>query len=141
MSPTIINNIFASKATPYNLHNPVSFKIGKVYSVYNDTESLSHLAPKIWSLGQGILYHQVILNQIKKNELHLIVPADYAKIFTSSRIHLKRLPLTSLAAVSTIITDIYLDFIYLTLISLMLQFYASVNAVVCLLFHGYMYIV
>ena len=50
MSPTILNNIFASRATPYNLHNSVSFKIQNVYSVYNDTETLSHLGPTIWSL-------------------------------------------------------------------------------------------
>ena len=27
ISPTILNNIFESRATPYNLRNPVSFKI------------------------------------------------------------------------------------------------------------------
>ena len=46
MSATILRNIFASIATPYNLRNPVSFKIPKVHSVYNNNETLSHLGPK-----------------------------------------------------------------------------------------------
>ena len=50
MSPTILNDTFASTATTYNLRNPVSFKMRKVYLVYNGTETLSHLGPKIWSL-------------------------------------------------------------------------------------------
>ena len=51
MSPAILNDIFAPKATPYNLRNPVSFKMQKVHLFYNITETLSHLGPKIWSLG------------------------------------------------------------------------------------------
>ena len=50
MSPAILNDIFVSRATPYNLRNPVSFKMRKVYSVYNGTEILSHLREKIWSI-------------------------------------------------------------------------------------------
>ena len=46
MSATILSNIFASIATPYNLRNPVSFKIPEVHSVYNNNETLSHLGPK-----------------------------------------------------------------------------------------------
>ena len=46
MSATILSNIFASIATPYNLCNPVSFKIPEVHSVYNNNETLSHLGPK-----------------------------------------------------------------------------------------------
>ena len=46
MSATILSNIFVSIATPYNLGNPISFKIPKVHSVYNNTETLSHLGPK-----------------------------------------------------------------------------------------------
>ena len=40
ISPTTLNYIFASRATPYK---PISFKIQKVHLVYNGTESLSHL--------------------------------------------------------------------------------------------------
>ena len=40
MSSSIINDIFASRATPYNLPNPVSFKMRKVYSVYNGTKTI-----------------------------------------------------------------------------------------------------
>ena len=65
MSPIIINNIFASKATPYNLCNAVSFRIEKVYSVYNDTESLSHLGLKIWSLVAQEIRQSVSLSDFK----------------------------------------------------------------------------
>ena len=51
MSPTILNDNFSSKATTYNLHNPVIFKMRKVYLVYNGIEILSHFGPKIWSLA------------------------------------------------------------------------------------------
>ena len=56
MFPITINDIFApslitpSLSTSYNLSNPVSFKMQNVHLVYNDTETLSHLGPKIWSL-------------------------------------------------------------------------------------------
>ena len=51
MFPTILNDIFASRATHYNLRNRISFKMRKFYSVYNDTETLSHLGPEISSLA------------------------------------------------------------------------------------------
>ena len=51
MPPTILNDIFASGATLYNLPDPVSFKMRKVCSVYNGTETLSHLGPRTWSLA------------------------------------------------------------------------------------------
>ena len=49
MFPTILDDIFASRATPYNLRNRISFKMRKFYSAYNDAEALSHLGPEIWS--------------------------------------------------------------------------------------------
>lgn len=49
MSPTIANDIFAPRATPYNLHNPI-FKMRRVQLVYRTTETLSHLELKLWSL-------------------------------------------------------------------------------------------
>ena len=48
------------------------------------------------------LYHLVILNQKPKDGLYLIVPTDYAKIFTSSRIYLKKLTFTGLATAFTV---------------------------------------
>ena len=83
MFPITINDIFAPRATSYNLSNPVSFKMQNVHLVYNDTETLSHLGPKIWSLILheiwDSLYHLVILNQKSNNKLDLIVPAVYSK--------------------------------------------------------------
>ena len=50
MSLAILNDISASKATPYNICKSVSFKMRKVHSVYNATEILCQLRAKIWSL-------------------------------------------------------------------------------------------
>lgn len=47
MSPIARNDIFASIFTPFNLQNPVSFKMWKAYVVYNGTETLSHLGSRI----------------------------------------------------------------------------------------------
>ena len=41
MFPTILNNIFALGVNSYNLHNLVSFKMQKLDSVQNCTETLS----------------------------------------------------------------------------------------------------
>ena len=80
----------------------------KVHSVYNSTEAISHLAPIIRSLVSHNIKQSVSLGDFKsKNGIRLIVSADYAKIFTSSRIHLRRLTLTSSATVSAFIVPIY----------------------------------
>ena len=108
MSPTILNDIFTPRATAYNLRNPVSFKMQKVHSVYNSTETIFHSGPRIWSLVPHDIKQSVSLGDFKsKNGIHLIVSADYAKIFTSSRIHLRRLKLTNSATVSAFIVPIY----------------------------------
>ena len=49
-TPTTLSDIFSPRASPYNLHNPASFKMQKVHLVCNSTKTLSHLIPKIWSL-------------------------------------------------------------------------------------------
>ena len=81
----------------------------KVHSVYNGTETLSHLVPKIWSLVPYEIRQYAKLGDFKskiKNGLHLIAPADYTKIFTSNRIHLEKPRFTILATVSTIVAHI-----------------------------------
>ena len=65
VSPTILNDIFASRATHYNLRNPVNFKIRKVYSVYNGTETPFHLGAKIWSLVPQEIRQSVSLGDFK----------------------------------------------------------------------------
>ena len=83
MSPTTLNDIFESRATPYNVRNPVSFKIRKVFSVHNGTQTPSHLGPKIWSLMLQEIRQSVSIGDFKskvKKWLHLIVSADYEKI-------------------------------------------------------------
>ena len=43
MFPTIANDIFLPRATPYNPRYPVSLKMQKGQSVYNSIQTLSHL--------------------------------------------------------------------------------------------------
>ena len=83
MSPTILN-IIAPRATPYNLPNPVSFKMGKVYSALNGSETLSQFTTtwnKILYHNKIIRYlcHLLILNQNPKNGLRPNVFGDCAK--------------------------------------------------------------
>ena len=59
ISPTISKDIFASRCTPYDLRNLVSFKIQKIYLFDNGTGTLSHLGPKIWSLVPRKISHFV----------------------------------------------------------------------------------
>ena len=56
MSPAILNDTFASRDTPYNLRNPVRFKMQKDCLVCNGTETQYHMK-------YSILYHLVILNK------------------------------------------------------------------------------
>lgn len=65
MSPTIVNDNLSSGATPYNLHNPVIFKMRKVYLVYNGTEILPHLGPKIWILAPEEMRQSSLLGNFK----------------------------------------------------------------------------
>ena len=99
MSPAILNDIFASRDTPYNLRNPTSFKIQKVYSVYNGTVTLSHLELKIWSLVPQEIRLSVALGSFK-SKIKSLSLKTMQKIFTSSRIYLKRLIFIRVTAVS-----------------------------------------
>ena len=49
MSPRILNDTFAPRATPYKSHNPLSFKMQKVHSVHNGIETI-HFGLKMWSI-------------------------------------------------------------------------------------------
>ena len=99
MSPAILNDIFASRDTPCNLRNPTSFKIQKVYSVYNGTVTLSHLELKIWSLVPQEIRLSVALGSFK-SKIKSLSLQTMQKIFTSSRIYLKRLIFIRVTAVS-----------------------------------------
>ena len=59
--------MFCPRATPYNLRNPVSFKMRKVCSVYSGNETLSHLGPKIWSLTPPKTRQSVSLGDFKSS--------------------------------------------------------------------------
>ena len=80
MFPTVLTDIFASGVIPFNPLNPV--KSRKLYFIYKDTETLSHLGPKIWSLVPQEIKQSVSLGDFKskiKNGLHVIVPGDYTE--------------------------------------------------------------
>ena len=65
MLPAILNDIFTRRATPYNLRNPVNFKMRKVHLDYNGAETLSHLEPKICSLVSHEIRQSVPLGDFK----------------------------------------------------------------------------
>ena len=49
ISPEIVNKDFKQKNNPYyNLKHTLKFSVNHIHSVYNGTESASHLEPKIW---------------------------------------------------------------------------------------------
>ena len=49
MSPDIINGVFKLiNVSHYNLRHTSYFSIDPIHSVYNRTESVSYLGPKIW---------------------------------------------------------------------------------------------
>ena len=50
MSLKILNEIFQSRTSSYNLRKKSSFYVRQVHSVYHGTELLSCLGPKIWEL-------------------------------------------------------------------------------------------
>ena len=49
-SPHVFSNLFIAKENSYNLRNESYFVIPKVNSVFNGTESISYLGPKIWNI-------------------------------------------------------------------------------------------
>ena len=59
IAPEIMKELFAPKMTSYHLGNNNSFKRRRVKSVWNGTESVSYLGPKIWDL---------VPNEIKESE-------------------------------------------------------------------------
>ena len=73
ISSSLLANNFTSRATPHNLRSSVSFKLQKVCSIYNGTETLFIL------FRTKNLYYLEILNQISKNGLFVTVRSDYAK--------------------------------------------------------------
>ena len=51
LSPKVFTNTFTpSNKLNYNLHHITCFKLPLVNSVYNGTESIAFLGPKIWEI-------------------------------------------------------------------------------------------
>ena len=51
IAPELLNEIFKIRFVMYKLNIPNCSERQPVYSVLNDTETLSHLGPKIWELS------------------------------------------------------------------------------------------
>ena len=71
MSPEIVSEIFAKKEShPYSLRENPFFYAPKINSVYNGTESISFLGPKIWEIVprsiRGIQSLEKFKSEIKK---------------------------------------------------------------------------
>ena len=83
MSPEIICDIFTQRINNhYNLRHINHFETPFVRTVYNGTESVSYLGPKIWEIVPEEYKALNSLNSFKesiKNWVPLIVPADFVK--------------------------------------------------------------
>ena len=67
LSPVLMNDIFKLRGEQtYNLRKLSQFYRPNVHSVYNDTESLSHLGPVIWDLVPNIGNLATFKQAIKK---------------------------------------------------------------------------
>ena len=70
MAPEILNEVFQLRTSSYNLRTNSKFYTRQVHSVYNGTESLSFLGPKIWELVPEYIKKseslEVFKNKIKK---------------------------------------------------------------------------
>ena len=66
MAPEILNEIFQTRISSYNLRTNSSFAVRSVHSVYHGTQSLSFLGPKIWELVPEDAKHSDSLEIFKK---------------------------------------------------------------------------
>ena len=83
LSPEILRETSVSKTSLYNLGRNDNFEKRKVHSVYQGTESLSFLGPKIWDLVPVELKQPETLYFFKlkiKNWVLLNVYEEYVKL-------------------------------------------------------------
>ena len=76
LSPDILREIFVAKISFYNLCRNNTLERQQVHSVYRDTESLSFLLPKIWTLVPMELNHLGILEVFKLKIKKWIIPFE-----------------------------------------------------------------
>ena len=66
LSPKVFTNIFTPRNQPnYNLRHITCFKMPLVNFVYNETESIAFLGPKIWELILEVVKQKKSLNNFK----------------------------------------------------------------------------
>ena len=70
MAPEFLKEIFNDRTVPYNLRRTSHFSSRNIHSVYNGSESISFLGPKIWDLvPQDVKLSEpvtIFKNKIKK---------------------------------------------------------------------------
>lgn len=74
MAPELLNEVFKIRTPSYNLRTSSNFYSRQVHSVYNGTESLSFLGPKIWELVPEDIKKSESL-EIFKNKIKKWVPS------------------------------------------------------------------
>ena len=74
MAPEILNEVFQKRTSSYNLRANSNFYTRPAHSVYNGTESLSFLGPKIWELVPEDAKQSVSL-EVFKNKIKKWVPS------------------------------------------------------------------
>jgi len=86
LSPEIFSNTFQVKAAgKYNLRNNDTFLVPKVKSVFNGTESLSFLGPKLWNSLPDELKNKDSICSFKSaiKQLQIICPCRICKDFVA----------------------------------------------------------
>ena len=81
-APEIMKKLFAPKRSPYDLRNSNSFRRKKVNCVWDGTDSVSYLGPKILELVPNEIKESESLNAFKfkiKDGSLKNVHAEYAK--------------------------------------------------------------
>ena len=66
LSPPIFKELFNKRTLTYELRHPLQFTIPRVESVYNGSDSIAYLGPKIWDMVRGELREMSSKSSFKK---------------------------------------------------------------------------
>ena len=66
LSPPILKELFRKRTLKYKLRHPSQFTIPRIKSVYNGSESIAYLRPKIWNMVPSELKKILSFSFLKK---------------------------------------------------------------------------
>ena len=66
LSPPIFKELFHKRTLNYELRHPSQFTIPRIESVYNGSESVAYLGPKIWNMVPSELKEMSSISSFKK---------------------------------------------------------------------------